>query len=226
MSTKVLTNKVGQRKEEAVGQIKASVAAIFNQVDKMFDIAEIILESNSKEIALDLIDEDKYVDQLQKDLIVEVSNFIIKEQPMANDLRVALGSHTLSYDLERIGDYLKNFARTMIKTDGDCKGFEEEIKLMINLLQERLEETLEAFMNSDHKAAKSIAHRDKEIDELSTQLFEKINTAITQEIGKSDAKKYTRIFLLAKLFERTGDHLVNICEQISYIERGQLYYYS
>ena len=87
-------------------------------------------------------------------------------------------------------------------------------------------ETRAAFKDENHQLAKMIAKRDEEIDLLSNKLVADINKLLEESLDKTEVKAYTRILILAKTFERAGDHLVNICEQVSYIEKGQIYHYA
>ncbi len=217
---------VGSRKEQGLENLKAMTVDMFLQLEKMIDLSKILLETNDREIALQIIEEDDYMDDFLSDITIEISNYIIKEQPIAVDLRVCLGTLKLILDLERVGDYFKNFAKFTLKEDFESKTQQNLVSDLLNQIQLRTVEVKSAYINLDHKMAKKIAKSDREIDDLATKLLENVNKKLVKANNDADVKSLARVIKLARTFERSGDHLVNICEQISYINRGQIYHYS
>lgn len=217
---------VGGKKEEELNLIKSNTIDMFNQIEKMLELSKILLDTNDNTLALELIEEDRYTDDLQNDLIVEINNFIVIEQPKAIDLRMVLGTYQLIGDLERIGDYCKGFAKTLIKTDIDEKKHQNLILKIFDILLSRLKEVQIAYAKVDHTMAKMIAKRDEEIDTLSKNLIKDLTEKLAETTDVTEIKSLIRVITLAKQFDRAGDHLVNICEQISYISKGQIYHYA
>lgn len=217
---------VGSRKEQGLENLKAIAVDMFLQLEKMIDLSKILLETNNREIALQLIEEDDFMDDLLSDISIEISNYIIKEQPIAADLRVCLGTLKLTLDIERIGDYTKNFAKFCLKEEFESKTQQELVSDLLNQIMIRVVEVKSAYINIDHSSAKQIAKRDQEIDDLTYKLIDNVNKKLKKATGDNEVKSLTRIVKLARMLERSGDHLVNICEQISYISRGQIYHYS
>lgn len=217
---------VGSRKEQGLENLKAMTVDMFLQLEKMIDLSKILLDTNDREIALQIIEEDLYMDDFLSDITIEISNYIIKEQPIAIDLRICLGTLKLILDLERIGDYFKNYAKFTLKEDLESKTQQDLVSELLTQIQIRTVEVKAAYINLDHKAAKQIAKRDREIDELASKLLTNVNKKLVKADNDVDVKSLTRVTQLARTFERSGDHLVNICEQISYINKGQIYHYS
>ncbi len=217
---------VGSRKEQGLENLKTMTLDMFLQLEKMIDLAKILLDTNDREIALQIIEEDVYMDDFLSDITIEISNYIIKEQPIAVDLRVCLGTLKLILDLERMGDYCKQYAKFNLKDEMNSK---TQLNLVSDILNQILLRTVEvknAYATLDHKAAKQIAKRDQEIDDLTKKLIENVNKKLVKANDDTEVKSLTRVVKLARIFERSGDHLVNVCEQISYINRGQIYHYS
>lgn len=217
---------VGSRKEQGLENLKTMTVDMFLQLEKMIDLSKILLETNDREIALQIIEEDVYMDDFLSDITIEISNYIIKEQPIAVDLRVCLGTLKLILDLERMGDYCKKYAKYNLKEEMESKTQQSLVSELLNQIMLRTVEVKNAYTSNDHKAAKQIAKRDQEIDELTRKLVENVNKKLVKATEFNDVKSLTRIIGLARIFERSGDHLVNVCEQISYINRGQIYHYS
>lgn len=217
---------VGERKEKNVDHLKDQASEMFDQLSKMLSLSLILIKDGDNVLAVNIIEEDDYLDNLKQELMSEINYFIIREQPKAGDLRLALSTYSLCSDIERIGDYFKNFAKMMLKT-----GIQSETHrtIVLNLFQElvlRIEETQLAYMTSNHELAKSIAKRDSEIDDATNKLIDDVNERLTKSLDYEEVKTLTRVLTFAKTIERAGDHLVNICEQISYMEKGQIYNYN
>ncbi len=202
---------VGSRKEQGLENLKAMTVDMFLQLEKMIDLSKILLDTNDREIALQIIEEDDYMDDFLSDITIEISNYIIKEQPIAIDLRICLGTLKLVLDLERIGDYFKNFAKFTLKEDLDSKTQQNLVSDLLSQIQLRTVEVKAAYVNLDHKAAKQIAKRDREIDELTGKLLDNVNQKLIKANNDIEVKSLARIIKLARTFERSGDHLVNIC---------------
>lgn len=217
---------LGKRKEKQLADLKNKTDLMFDQLIKMFELTNLMYNEKSNEIAISILDEDQYLDTLQEELVVDIAHFIAKEQPKATDLRICLAAYAVSNDIERIGDYLKSFGRMKIK------GYtfrEEDYVIITQLLEEltrRLKDARLAFDHSNHDLAKTIAKRDDEIDELTKQLTLTVNELLAAETNVDKVKTLTYLLMVARRCERAGDHIVNICEQVSYIEKGQVFHYS
>ncbi len=220
---------LGRQKEKDLESIKSSTLEMFERIEKMLEQSKVLLDSadqTDNKLAVELIENDQIIDDCEDDIIIEISNFMVTYQPVASDLRHVLGTFQIISDLERIGDNVKSFAKNMIKSDIDEKKHQRMIDKILELLLNRVVETKEAYDKTSHELAKSIARRDSEIDELTKNLISDINKKLAETEDMNEIKSFTRLILLAKFFERSGDHLANICEEISYIKKGQLYHYA
>ncbi|MFV0289030.1 MAG: phosphate signaling complex PhoU family protein [Mycoplasmatales bacterium] len=218
--------KLGKRKEEGIKLIKNMVNDMFIQLETMSELSKILLESEDKELALQIIDEDKNMDDMMSDITIEISNFITREQPFAQDLRIAISSLGIITDLERMADYYKNFARFILKGEVNSTTQNELLNLILDELLIRINKLQIIYDEFDHQAAKELAKKDIEIDNITKELTKNINEKLIKAVEFDEVKNLTRILLITKVFERAGDHLVNVCEHISYINKGQIYHYS
>ncbi len=209
-----------------LAEIQEISKEMFEQIEKMIDMTIILYENSSTEIALEIVDEDRFLDQLQKDLIVEINHFIIREQPKATDLRVALGTFSLSGDLERLGDYFKGYAKLHLK-DLELNSKQKRIFLEnITILKQQLVETKAAYLAQNHQLAKIIAKRDEGIKTRTNTIIDELSKELAKETDSKEIKKLVKLIIRIRTLSRANDHLINICEQISYIANGQIYHYA
>lgn len=217
--------QVGQRKEEGIKNIKVMVTDMFLQLETLAELSKILLENEEKQIALQIIEGDKDLDDMMSDITIEISNFITREQPLAQDLRFAIANLSIIRDLERMGDYYKNYAKFTLKAEVNSKTQNQILAQTMDMLFERIQLLKEIYLSVDHKAAKQLAKKDIEIDALIKELLMSVNGKLVKESDLSEVEKLSRIISIARVFERSGDHIVNICEQVSYIAKGQIYHY-
>lgn len=226
MSKQINIANVGMRKDKQLAQIKDSTKEMFEQIEKMIDLTIILYENNSTGIAMEIIGEDNYLDHLHKDVIVEVNHFIIREQPKAIDLRIALGTYKLATDLVRLGDYFKGYAKLQLH---ELELNEKQKKIFlenITILKQQLNETKIAYIKVNHQLAKVIAKRDEGIKARTQKIIAELTKDLINETRVEEIEKTVKIIIQIRTLSRANDHLINICEQISYIANGQIYHYS
>ena len=218
--------ETGQRKEKRINDLKTSVLDMFDKNLQIIELLQNYMEKEEQNLAFQIIELEDQLDLDQQEILIQVNNFIIQEQPKAIDLRFALGINVIASECEIIGDYYKALVKQMIKT-GHIKSKHE--KLLVNLLATikiNLEETKYAFENLSHDLAKSISRRKEEVEVLISKLTEDINNLLIEANNYNDVKDLTRILNISRIFDRTFAHLIVICEQITYINNGQLIHYA
>ena len=146
---------------------------------------------------------DSEVDQQEKDIETLCMKLLMKQQPVARDLRLISAALKMITDMERIGDQAADISELAL-----CLVNEKELPMMDRMKQMSQEcmlmvmKALEAFVAKDIEMAKKVIARDDVIDAM----FD-------------DTKKEV-IELVAKYFERIGDHATNIAEWVIFSING------
>ena len=173
------------------------------------------------ELAKDIIRGDKQINDVERSIEADCLSLILKQQPVASDLRDVSTALKVVTDLERIGDQSADIAELILEMQ------EIDSFLMIGHIQEMakvatkmVKESLDAFHHHDLKHALKVKDMDQEMD----RLFEKVRADIVQMIKESKDKGDLTInfLMIGKYFERIGDHVVNICEWIEFNQTGKL----
>lgn len=189
------------------------------------DNAYISLETNNKDLALRVVREDNVINSIDAEINDIVIAFLVREQPVASDLRAALATMNISQELERIGDYATNMASVVLKLEEPVinQEFLNTLGAMVEQAKDMLDGALLAFHEKDLSKAKEVAKMDEQMDELYKrvirQTFKEVNV-------DEDQERIIRSILLAKSLERSGDHVKNIAENIGYYVRGKRYDFS
>jgi phosphate transport system protein len=146
-------------------------------------------------------------------------SLIATQQPAAKDLRMLAGILEISSELERIGDYAKGISKINL-----MMGPEPFIKPLVDIprmcekVSELLVRALDAFVNGDVEAARTIPLEDDEIDELYNNVNRQLIAMIVKNTAITDHANY--LSWVAHNLERAGDRVTNICERIVYTVTG------
>ena len=88
-----------------------------------------------------------------------------------------------------------------------------------DLAVERLNKSLDAFVEQDDALAKEVARADEEIDELDEQIFRELITFMISD--PQSIKQASALIFISRFLERIGDHSTNICEGVIYLISGE-----
>ena len=143
---------------------------------------------------------------------------LLHQQPVASDLRLISAALKMITDMERIGDQADNIAE--IATSMDFRHMEE-----MEMLEEMARETIQmvtasvdAFVKKDVALARRVIKQDDVVDEYFCRIKNDIITLITE--NRADGEFALNLLMVAKYFERIGDHAINIAEWVIYSVTG------
>ena len=173
------------------------------------------------ELARDIIHGDKQINDVERSIEAKCLSLILKQQPVASDLRDVSTALKVVTDLERIGDNARDICEIALQFNGKTyiKRL-EHIPEMAKIATKMVKESLDAFHQHDLNHALEVKKMDIKMDEL----FDQVKKDIIQMIKESNDKGDLTInfLMIAKYFERIGDHVVNICEWIEFNQTGKL----
>ena len=143
-----------------------------------------------------------------------------KHQPNASDCRHLIAALRITKDLERIGDHATNVANHSTSLDLlELTGEEQRVIDLGHAVHTMLSEIIEAFVDSDVAKARLVREQDCEIYGLFTKIFSDLLYINTQQSHLSSA--CTHLSFIARSFERIGDHITDIAEEIIYTVEGK-----
>lgn len=176
-------------------------------------------KTNDLVLAKEVMAKDEDVDQYEEEIAKQALKIIWKEQPVAGDLRLVTGILKLITDLERIGDHASDVAEMTLHLS-DARN--QRVMPITSKMAERVEKmvlkSIEGLVKVDDKLANEVISEDDEVDEL----FQTLITKMTQELKDDHIEPNEAIYILmvAKYFERVGDHAVNIAQWIIFMTKG------
>lgn len=214
--------------EHTVKSYETELVELENTISRMGGLAESLLRRSSEallkrdaELAMEVIRDDKKVDQLELEINSSAQRLIALRQPMADDLRGVISALKTSSDLERIGDLAKNIAkRTITLSSSSPVGAVHTIARMCSLVESMIHNVLDAYLEKDDQKAIDILAQDEVVDQLHTSLFRELLTYMMED--PRNISPCTHLLFIAKNVERAGDHATNIAENIHYFVTGKI----
>ena len=159
------------------------------------------------------------IDQMERDIEGRCMKLLLHQQPVARDLRQISAALKMITDMERIGDQAEDIAEIITFLNG------RTVK-QISLIEEMASETMQmvtgsvdAFVKKDVALAEKIIQQDDIVDDY----FSKIKCGIISLIAENpeDGEYVLDLLMIAKYFERIGDHATNIAEWVIYSITGK-----
>lgn len=178
------------------------------------------LEKRDKELAVDIIANDKKIDDLERMIESQCLRLLLKQQPVAKDLRAITAAIKMITDMERIGDHAADIADLTLRFSEEpfIKSL-EHIPLMANIASSMVKDSINAFVKSDIVFSREIINRDDEVDNLFDTLKQDIISILVKTPEMAD--QCVDFLMIAKYLERIGDHAVNIAEWVIFYVTGE-----
>lgn len=189
---------------------------IEDAIDKSIDA----LEKRDRDLAARVIENDKQIDDLERVIETQCLRLLLKQQPVAKDLRAISTALKMITDMERIGDHASDIADLMLRFGEEpyIRAL-EHIPLMAGIASSMVKDSVTAFVKSDVALSHEIMARDDEVDSL----FETVKRDIIEILVHlpEQANQCIDFMMIAKYLERIGDHAVNIAEWVVFFVTGE-----
>lgn len=171
------------------------------------------LESSDTEKAKRIMEGDAEIDRLQKKIENICFNLLIQQQPVATDLRNVTAAMKMVTDMERIGDHAADISEITILMGQESRVDQfEHIAKMANETMIMLNHSIEAYVEKDAEKAKRVIEHDDIVDALFDAAKKDVIQLILDDSGEGE--EATDLLMIAKYFERIGDHATNIAEWV------------
>ncbi len=175
------------------------------------------LTKGNENLARQVIEGDKEVNTLERELCDSCALMIAREQPVAGDLRHLISGMKIITDIERIGDHNVHLAKGALAL-GQVAHL-PQVSQMAEGCASMLEGAVRAFLDRDSKTAYAIAIKDEEIDRLHKECHKELMGRMLA--GKEDIERGLGLLHMSRFLERMGDHVKNICEWVVFDEKGE-----
>ena len=158
------------------------------------------------------------IDRLEREIESICLKLLLQQQPVAKDLRIISAALKMITDMERIGDQAEDIADIISHLDGRTGGESRDIPLMAHAAAKMVTDSIDAYVKHDVQLAKALYDYDDVIDNA----FRRVKSALISMIAENtaDGEYALELLMIAKYFERIGDHAVNIAEWVEFSVTG------
>lgn len=189
-------------------------------VESAIALAVKALENQDIKLAEKAIAFDSEVDQKEKDIERLCLKLLLQQQPVARDLRQISSALKMITDMERIGDQAADISEITIT--GQTGYYVAEIANIPEMAEATIHmvnDSVDAFVHKDIALAYKVIRDDDKVDTL----FDQIKKDLVQLLRNNEASESAAMDLLmvAKYFERIGDHATNIAEWVAFSITGK-----
>ena len=173
------------------------------------------LSEKDKNFARQVINKDKDINKLDCEINEKVILLIMKQQPIASDLRMMMAALKIATDFERMGDNVASIANIRLRVKITDDYVLTRLKTMGKLAMLMLQDLNTAAKHEDITLIREIIDRDQDIDDLYANI---VNTTYLID---NDPFVAGQAHLAARNLERVGDHVTNIAESVYYYLTGE-----
>lgn len=198
---------------EQLLELNKEMIEMGNKIIDSIKMAIAALESSDTEKAKRIMEGDAEIDRLQKKIENICFNLLIQQQPVATDLRNVTAAMKMVTDMERIGDHAADISEITILMGQESRVDQfEHIAKMANETMIMLNHSIEAYVEKDAEKARRVIEHDNIVDALFDAAKKDVIQLILDDSGEGE--EATDLLMIAKYFERIGDHATNIAEWV------------
>ena len=159
------------------------------------------------------------IDHKERDIESRCMKLLLQQQPVARDLRQISAALKMITDMERIGDQAEDIAEIITYLEGKTAEETVHIRDMAAETISMVTNSVDAYVKKDTELAKSVIAHDDKVDEY----FDRIKSSLIKMIAENpeNGEYALDLLMIAKYFERIGDHATNIAEWVIFSVTGQ-----
>ncbi len=162
---------------------------------------------------------DGEIDQKERNIEAMCLKLLLQQQPVARDLRQISAALKMITDMERIGDQAEDIAEIVGFLNGRSAENSSLLREMARSAIEMVTGSVDAFVKQDTALAEKVIAQDDVVDSY----FEQVKEALIRKIADmpEDGAYALDLLMIAKYFERIGDHAVNLAQWVIFAVTGQ-----
>ena len=160
---------------------------------------------------------EREIDEKEREIESQCMRLLLRQQPVARDLRAVSAALKMISDMERIGDQAADIAEIARDIESRELCGQVPIAEMAKAAVEMVTDSVDAFVRGDEALAHAVIVADDTVDDL----FLKMRGKLIQLISSGEnGSVCLDLMMVAKYFERIGDHSVNVAQWVEYSLTG------
>ncbi|MDQ2068362.1 phosphate signaling complex protein PhoU [Natronospira bacteriovora] len=216
-----LNQHISRQFNRELEDVRNRVLAMGGLVERQIGDAVRSLVENDITLAEEVIEADRQINDMEKEIDEECNLILARRQPAASDLRLVLSIVKTITDLERIGDEAERIARLAIRlaeSDRPSKAY-REVEHLGRHVRSMVREALDGFARLAPEVALKVAREDEVVDAEYDAIMRQNITYMMED--PRNVRRTLDMSFVARSLERIGDHAKNIGEYIIYLVEGK-----
>ena len=207
-----------EKYEIQLAQLNSSVLSMGKMIEVAIESTILALMGRDIEAAKTVHANDENIDNMEREIESLCMRLLLQQQPMATDLRFITAALKMITDMERIGDHAVDIADLVLNLSDLKYSGMSEISEMSSEIIGMIHDSIQSYIERDYNKAKDVIARDDLVDNL----YHIIKKDLIEKIKKTEeGEQILDYFLIAKYFERIGDHAVKIAERVVFALTGK-----
>ncbi len=204
---------------EQLAQLNTELITMGALCEEAISGAAKYLIENDESLKERIFEADSKIDRKERDIETLCMKLILQQQPVARDLRVISSALKMISDMERIGDQASDIAEIVCFVNQSSIGSKVHIADMARATINMVTDSVESFVKNDIDLAYEVIKHDDVVDDLFIKVKNELISGVKE--GANDAEALIDLLMIAKYFERIGDHAENIAEWVIYSITGK-----
>ncbi len=207
------------RFDEQLFELNRKIIEMGSLCEEEINSAVKALVEGDCELAQKVIDEGSNIDHVEREIETICVKLLLHQQPVAKDLRMISAALKLITDMERIGDQAEDIAEIVTYLKGRTTDHMTMIEEMAKEAVGMVTSSVDSYVKKDVLLARQVINHDDVVDDY----FSKVKNGIISLIRKNpeESELALDLLMIAKYFERIGDHATNIADWVVYSVTGK-----
>ena len=205
--------------EKEIAMLNNDLIVMASLIEESIAKSMVVIRTGDGSLADEIILRDKEINSMEKTIESRCLTLLLRQQPVASDLRLISTALGMITDMERIGDHAKDISEIVkYSAQRQIASLSTHIPQMAAKAIDMVKDSITAFVEKDVQKARETIGKDDEIDRLFDIVKEELTGIMRENV--SDIEECLNTFMITKYLERIGDHAVNICEWVIYLVTG------
>ena len=205
--------------DEQLSQLNHEMIEMGALCEEVIALSAQSLTEGSTELAARVAPLDEEIDRKEREIESLCLKLLLQQQPVAKDLRQISAALKMITDMERIGDQAEDIAEIVTFLGGRGAENSALLREMARSTIKMVTESVDAYVRQNTALAEQVIAEDDVVDDYFTRVKRGLIERIAQD--PTDGEFALDLLMIAKYFERIGDHAVNIAEWVIFSVTGE-----
>lgn len=190
-------------------------------LEESFDMMVKAADLLDKDVARDVIEKDDKFDELERKITSDCIDLIVKQQPIAKDVRNVVAIMRAGKEVEKMADHCESICRYIIMLcEEKVVETPETLQKMIDLTKKMVLDVIENFITKDMQENREILKQDEVLEEYFASLRDEL--VLYMKEHPEEIAQSVDYLMIARSVNRMAAHAINIAKWIRYIVTGEL----